>query len=306
MKHSVFYTILVAFTVFSCSKDRIDPTPKLNRYEPISTYFKTQKSPEQIFEITENDDIPIQGLQGTKVWLPKGLLMFPDGQDVDYPYTIKLVEAYCPKDMMYYQKPTTAHGNIVETEGEVRIRAFKENDYGKIEELVLKPGETFLLQMPSDSARHNLKVLYDITSNNIPDWTSEAGDAGANIEADLYFSKTDTAHRANIGKLDWINCGTLHQAFYKLSFASEVDDLTNVGIFGYIPKYKTLVQAYRQKTPALPDSCDIKIIAIGIDKDKKLYYQGLRTLVTHSGTVPIKLKPISNVELRAVLDELEN
>ncbi len=304
MKKIIYLVSVLTVVFFACSKERLHPTKNLNEYASLDPYLKSKGVLEQEFNITEEEDSPIEGNQGTKVWLPKNILMFPDGEDVDYPYRVKLLELYKPKDMIAWQMPTVAQGDILETDGTIRVRAFKADENGNEQELVLKSESTFLVQMPSDSVRADMKVFYGFVSNGRPDWTSEKEEVGANEEADLYFDDLSTSYRARIGKLGWINCGQPHQGFYKLSFSSELDDLSNVKIFCFLENYQTVILAYNQETCRMPDSSSAKIMAMAIDGDSQLYCQCMSSIVTHAANVPISLQTVSDAQLTAVLDSL--
>lgn len=308
MKTKAIQLFLITFgfslLIFSsCSRERIDSQDELNSYESIDDYLNDKKQDEQEFEITEDGTGPITGNQGTNIWIAKELLMFPDSSDVEWPFTIKLVELYTPKDMIYYQMPTVASGDILETEGEVRIRAFKVDDNGVEQELLLKPNKTYSVEMPSDSIRDNLKVYYGYESSSFTNWTDNVELVNGN-PADSYFSTTTIGHRANIGKLGWINCGTNHQGFYSITFTSETDHLDNVGIFTYVPKYKSVIQARSLLTDEMPDSSEVKIILIARNSSNELYHSYLQSTMTGTGTIDITLEPISDANLTAILDDL--
>lgn len=289
--------------LISCSRERIEPTQQLNSYEPIDDYLDSKKQEEQEFEITEEGDSPIQGLQGTKIWIAKDLLMFPDSSDVDFPFTVKLVELYTAKDMIYYQLPTVERPKILETDGEIRVRVFKEDENGVVQELLLKPDRVFAIEMPTDSVREDMKVYYGYTLNNKPDWTADVSDVNGN-SADLYFTENSNSYSAFIGKLGWINCGKPHLGFNGLTFTSETDELDNVGIFVYQPTYQTVSQAYALTSDNFEDSTFVKVIAMGINSDNELFYTYLGVELNSSGSIPITLESISDDQLTALLDSL--
>jgi len=119
--------MVAAIGVFSgCSKDRVDAEDEKSSYKSANEYLDARKQAEQEYEITEDGTGPIVAQQGTKVWAVKEKLMFPNGDAVTYPYTVKIVELYTPKDMIYYQMPSTSGLNLLTTAGEVRIKAVKE------------------------------------------------------------------------------------------------------------------------------------------------------------------------------------
>ena len=123
----IFAFVLLASVIYSgCSKERID-TRSLNKYNSPNTYLDSKKESEQEFTITADSGGPIIGNQGTKLYGSRQCLQFPNGDTVALPYTIKLVELYGAKQMIYYQMPTVAGGTILKTDGEIRYRAFKNN-----------------------------------------------------------------------------------------------------------------------------------------------------------------------------------
>jgi len=279
----IFSSLLIIFiSISSCSRERIDPTPQLNEYASLNEYFDTQKEEEQEFLIESSGMSPIIGKDSTKIWINKDQLMFADGSSVDWPIIVRLVELYSPKDMIYYQMPTVSNGNIMETEGEVRVRVFKVDSDGIEKELKLKDDMVYTIEMPSDSIRDNLKVYYGKEINGITDWTDSYTSVGGN-EADLYFDDTDYGHKATIGKLGWINCGYDHQGFYSLSFNSEVDELQNVKIFTFATLYKSVISAYNNVTAEMPLNTDVKVIAMAINAQGEFFYlqTGRKILLEH-------------------------
>ena len=303
LTHIIAISIISIIAISSCSRERIEPTPQMNTYEPVSTYMDTKKAEEQIIEIDTSGTAPIIGKDSTRIWIGKEILMFPDGSDVEWPFTIKLVELYTPKDMIYYQMPTVAGVKVLETEGEIRIRAYKEDSNGIEQELLLKPNKTFAIEMPSDSLRNDMKVYYGKDEGNFTDWTTNVTSIGGN-SGDLYFSTATDGHQANIGKLGWVNCGKEHLGFNNITFSSEDDDLNNVGIFTYVPKYQSVIQAYNMTTAGIKDSSEVKIIAIGVNASNELYHTYIGATIYTDGIIPITLTPISDAELTSILDDL--
>jgi hypothetical protein len=288
--------LLSASLFFSnCSKDRIEENEKsLNEYESINSYFDVKKQEEQEFIIDSTGTGPIIGNQGTKIWTGKQCLMFPNGDSVTWPYTIKLVELYTAKDMIYYQMPTITAGALLKTEGEIRLRAFKDGT-----ELLLRPDPCqHQIEMPSTAPQNGMQVYNGITTNNHPDWVA---DNPVNL-----FSATAYGHLANIHQLGWINCGLWagSNSNATLTFASTTDNLANVGIFIYFPATKTVMQAYDLSSQAIPLGSNAKIVAIGINSSGDLfhYYQSLT--VNASAAIEVTMSAISDAALTTLLDNL--
>ena len=281
------------FFVFSCSKDRIEQK-QLNQYSSINTYLDSKKQAEQEFIIDSSGTGPIIGNQGTKIWIGKQCLMFPNGDSVTWPFTIKLVELYKPKDMIYYQMPTISSGTILKTDGEIRLRAFKDGI-----ELLLKPTPCMAqIEMPCAAPQSGMHVLNGLTTSGHPDWID-------NSPVNLF--TTDTAsYIAYITVLGWINCGQLAGSTSNstLTFASTVDDLTNVGIFIYFPGTKTVMQAYNSASSSIPNGSAVKMVAIGIDASGNLFSFSQTQTVNANAQVDIVLSATTDAALTTVLDGL--
>ena len=95
------------------------------------------------------------------------------------------------------------------------------------------------------------------------------------------FTTTVTAYAASIARLGWINCGQNagSSPTSSLTFASTVDDLTNVGIFVYFPATKTVMQVYNMSSLPIPNGSNVKIICIAVDASGNLFsYDNTKTI----------------------------
>jgi hypothetical protein len=292
---TVFLLLLSTSFFNSCSKDRIEATEEeeLSEYESINNYYNTKKQDEQEFVIDTSGTAPIQGHEGTKIWVSKEKLMFANGDSVHWPYTVKLIELYPAKDMIYYQMPTIADGNLLTSHGEVKITAFKDG-----EELVLRPQCTWTVEMPNTSQESFMKTYYGELVSNITNWiNTPAGN----------FTTTSYGYTAEMQQLGWISCAKLpvfsgNNTTY--NFTSSTDNLTNVSKFIYLPNYKSLMQLYSSTSGNLPVGENIKIIFIGIDSSNKLFYYFNETQVEVNTTIDLSLTEITDANLTAVLNSL--
>jgi len=292
--------ISAGIIVFSCSKDRIQQEPELNTYSSPNTYLDSKKQAEQEFDIDTTGSGPIIGNQGTKIWLGKDCLMFPNGDSVTYPFKIKLVELYKPKDMIYYQMPTVASGNILETDGEIRLRAFKNGT-----ELVLKPNPCFAqIEMPNNAPENYMRVHYGFSNTN---WTDNPSTLGVSSSLNPVFSQTSYGYLAQIAKLGWINCGynAASSPSSSLTFTSSVDDLTNVGIFIYIPTKKTVMQVTNNFTSdQIPNGTSVKVILIGIGSNGNLYSFDQQLTVNSNTQIDVTMAATTDANLTSHLNSL--
>ncbi|NSW44705.1 MAG: hypothetical protein HPY79_02600 [Bacteroidales bacterium] len=295
-KIQILLTLSLSSLFFlQCSKERIEEKQQINDYEPINNYFDDKKQQEQEFVIDTNGQGPIIGNQGTKIWAIKSNLMYPNGDSVYFPFTVKLVELYTPKDMIYYQMPTVASGILLTTGGEIRIRAFKNG-----QELMLRPNKTWAVEMPSTTPLNGMKIHYGVESSGIVNWVQNPNED---------FTVTSYGYLGLISRLGWIGCGkqavTTGTNFTNYTFSSATDNLQNVATFMYFPNLKSLMQVYNQTSGIAPVDDTVKIVMMGINNQQQLYYYYLKTTVsTVNNHLNISLSPISDAAMTALLDSL--
>jgi hypothetical protein len=262
----------------------------------------SKKQQEQEFTIDTSGSGPIIGNQFTKIWMGKQCLMFPNGDSVTWPFTIKLVELYKPKDMIYYQMPTVASSGILKTEGEIRLRAFKNGT-----ELLLKPDPCMSqIEMPNAAPQNNMRVFYGFETSGLPDWTDNPSLLGVTTTLNPVFSATSYGYAAPIARLGWINCGLQAGGTSNstLSFSSTVDDLTNVAIFIYFPSTKTVMQVHNLASGQIPNGSAVKIIAIAVNGSGQLYSFYQTQTVSASASVDVTMSATSDASLTSLLDGL--
>jgi len=288
-------SIILSITIFAtCKKDRIEDKP-LKEYKSLNEYLDSKKQQDQEFIIDTPGKCPIIGKYGTQICPSKSNIMYINKNDsVNYPYKIKLIELYTPKDMIYYQLPSVGAGNILTTAGELRIRAYKDTA-----ELVLRPSKSWsIVSIPNKATVDGMKQYYGNTMNNITDWTTNPiGD----------FGKTDTSYFGLIQKLGWIACDKDASSANSVTvtFASTTDNLLNVGIFIYIPSTKTVMQIKNLVSDKIPTGTVIKIIVFGQDASNDFYlFNKEMTLGQNNETLDISLSKTTESELTAKLDAL--
>ncbi len=286
-------TVVTLVLCCSCSKERSEPKNDKKQYGQMNNYLDSKKQQEQVYEINSSGDGPLVGNQGSKIWGSKDNLMYPNGDSVQWPFTIKLVELYTPKDMIYWQMPTVSDGILLTTGGEIRIRAFKDD-----QELVLRPGKIWTIEMPNSAPLDSMQIYYGVENSSFVDWINNpVGN----------FNITTYGYSGEIEKLGWVACGKL--AFHDVStasttFFSSKDDLSNISIFIYMPHLKGLMQVYDQTSAILPQGEEAKIIAMGIDGNQQLYYYYQDSLVKSNDHIEVTLDSTSDGALTTLLNSL--
>jgi len=292
-------TMLVIYT--ACKKDRIEESV-LNAYESPNNYLDSKKEAEQEFEITSDSSSgPIIGNQGTHIWGGRSCLMYPNGDSVTLPFTVKLVELYTPKQMIYYQMPTVASDTILETDGEIRLRAFKNGT-----ELLLKPGCSWSIKMPNTAPENYMRIFYGFQTANYVNWTDNPSSLGVTTSFSPIFATTTDGYLASIVKLGWINCDFKQGSStnYQLTFASSTDNLTNVAIFIYFPATKTVMQVYNMASGSIPSGAAVKIVAIAVNTSGQLFSYYHNLTVTAAAQLEVTMAATTDPAIEALLNSL--
>lgn len=297
-KLNLFTTLLIATTLLtatvlntSCKKDRIEAPEEdqLNEYSSVNSYLDSKKQQEQEFVITGSSNDTIVGNQGTRIYGGKNCLADANGDTIDYPFSIHLVELYTPKDMIYWQMPTVASGNILETDGEIRIRATKNG-----QELFLSCPYGF--EMPNASPNSNMTIFTGADNGSYVNWSNTA----------TPFTLTSYGYLGSTSTFGWLNAdiqvGT--GSGNTLTFTSQVDDLTNVGIFIYIPATRTVMQVYNMTSGLIPNGSSIKIVMIAVDGSGQLFSYTESRTVNSSATIDMSLSQTTDAALTSYLDNL--
>jgi hypothetical protein len=282
--------IAVTTLVFSCKKDRIETPEQLTAYEPINTYLDQKKQPEQDFLITGPSNDTIIGNQGTKIYGAKNCLRDANNDTIDYPFNVKLVELYTPKDMIYWQMPTMGSGNALNSDGEIRVRAVKNNV-----ELTLASSCPFAVEMPNGSPA-STKTIYSGNDNGtFVDW----------INTSTPFSTTTYGYKGFVNNLGWISCAEqVATGGNKVSFTSTTDDLTNVGIFIFIPATKTLAQGYNKTVSGIPNGSSVKIVLMAQDNNGDLFSYTKTRTISGNTSIDVSLSPTTDAALTSHLNGL--
>lgn len=284
--------IAVTTLFYSCKKDRIEtPEPEqLTAYEPINTYLDSKKQQEQEFIITQSSNDTLQGNQGTRIYGGKNCLRDSNNDTIDYPFSIKLVELYTPKDMIYWQMPTVGSGNALDSDGEIRVLAEKNS-----QPLTLTTGCPYYVEMPNGAPVSTKNIFTGNDNGTFIDW----------LDSGSPFTTTSYGYLGAVNTLGWVSCAEkVATGGHSVSFTSTTDDLTNVGIFIYIPATTTVMQGYNQKVTGVPSGASVKIVLMAQDNNGDLFsYTDSRT-INGNTSIDISLSPTTDAALTSHLNGL--
>ena len=296
-------TLLVLATTLifsSCSRDRIERD--LNTYESPNAYLDSKKQDEQVFVIDSAGEGPIIGNQGTAIWGSIDCLQLPTGGPVTYPFLVKLVELYTPKDMIYYRMPTVSAGMPLETAGEIRLRAEKDG-----QQLSLSQPCAFKVSMPNAAPQLNyMNVYYGNENGDVVDWTTDLGVWGITQTQNPVFDLDTIGYTAFIEKLGWINAdrAVANSGTFSITFDSDEDDLSNVMFFAYLPDSKTVLQSIDGVISGIPAGSLAKVVAIAVNASGDLFHYYEEVTVNGNVTSTIVMQGITDPQLTNLLDSL--
>jgi len=296
-KYSALSLVMVLFSsllIVACKKDRIEepeeqPEAK-TEYASADEYFDSKKTEEQEFVIENEDGTdPITGKEGTKIYISKNCLEFPNGDTVGFPYTVKLVELYKPIDMVFWEMPTVSNSKILDTDGEVRVRAFKDGT-----ELQLNGNCPVKVELPNTNPDPKMEV-----------YLGEGSDPVNWVSTNTNFDTTYFGYSANINKLGWINVDKLPDpGVHTITYESDSAILTNVKIFIYFPSLGGVMQVYDQESYLIPDAYSIKTFCIAVDASKNLFYFNSDLTISSDVTLNVLLSPVTDPDLTTYLNGL--
>lgn len=305
MKNKIHLLLLVFSVVFmfisSCSKQRIE----MNEYESPNDFMYNNRPEEQTFVLNGDSGGPIIGNQNTHLWMDSSIFMYPNGNDVSYPIIIKLIEIYKTKDMELYAMPTVAQGSLLVTAGEIRVRAFKDND-----ELVLKPGKVYPALTPAANPTPQMSIFYGKEVGNIIDWMDNASDVSSNAGIDaLEFIQPDSGefYGLLVPVMGWINCDYFYDSpdpLTSITFESDDDDLTNVMKFLYFPDIKSVMQIYETSGTNIPIGSTVKVLCFAQNSSGSMFHYYEQLTVAANQTVNVTMTEISEADLLTLMDDL--
>lgn len=279
--------ILIVSAFYGCSKDRIET--ELKSYESLDSYYDSKKPEEQEYIIDTLGECPLTGNLGTHICINKPDLQFPNGDSVYFPYTLKLIELYSPKDMIYYSiLNNTSNGNFY-CKGEVKITTFK-NDT----QLSLRTDKYYEVELMDTISSQSIRV-YNEDSNNPFTWKQTTN----------LFSDTEYGYQAFVSNFGWIS-GGLPLQFEEpasISFTSATDNLETVRKYVYLPNHSCLYEI-TGTSALIPIGEPAKIIMIGIDGSNKLYNYYTEQTFSENTTIDVSLTEISDEGLTQLLNEL--
>lgn len=285
--------ITCCIMIAACSKERITHPS----FEPMDEFFNEHKVDEQEFIITNEDtDGPIVGNQGSKIYVSKRLFKFPSRSDaVDFPYTIKLVELYKNKDVIFYQFPTPHGSGALNNGGEIRVRAYKDN-----EELVLKSGSSYLSSFSSAVTEQNMNSFQGtVTSDDKFSAWNAASDGSTVVVSNDEYAFTSFLMGWITPAVNNPGTGTGSITFTVNGTGGEFIDLAVV-----FKNFHCVLTGNNLKLEGIPVGESATVIGMAKDQKGKFRLHKADITTSSSATIELKMDEISEADLLTTLDAL--
>lgn len=159
----------------TCQYNTLTPNPASpTTPSAIKAIFLSNRSNDKQ-SFTINSGIPSQlvGTKGTKISIPENAFVNASGSSVSGNVTIEILEVMDQSSMIWYGLPTMSNGRILESGGELMVKAFANG-----QELGLANGIELEIEMPSDNNKPEMTLYYGMeTKTEIGDVNWLLGDS---------------------------------------------------------------------------------------------------------------------------------
>ncbi len=288
----IFLSLIVAsIAVTSCNKDRIDEEPE---FESMDAFFNKNKPQEQEFIITSDSGSgPVVGKDGTELWGFRDVLMYPNGDTVPFPYSLKLIELYTYKDMILFQMPSLSGTSILETGGEIKVRACHAGN-----ELVVIPGKFYPVVLSTTPTVANMKVYQGNHPNDEYGNWNLSSDGSTVIDTGKY--------GLGLAKLGWQNCGKngASTGTTDIVFTTDKQGGEFISLFLAGQNYHGMLQGSDLKIENAPIGESVTVVAMAMDQNDNFYLHKQTVTVTANLTIVLTMNKVSEAALLSELGGL--
>lgn len=133
--------------------------------ETKAMFLANRHNDKETFTVNTELTTQIIASKGTKILIPKNAFEYPSGGIVTGNVTVDVLEVHTQSSMIWYGMPTMSNGRILESGGELMVKA-----YANGQELGLANGVNLKIEMPSDNYNSNMTLYYGVeTKSNTGD-----------------------------------------------------------------------------------------------------------------------------------------
>lgn len=273
----------------SCSKERTEKQVQ-TEYANLDDFYNQNQPDEQTFVIDSTGGDTVTGHDGTKIWgIPKNIFMVKSTQqDISYPYTLKLIEAYSIKNMIFSKLPGIAQGSLLHSGGELKITAFKNSA-----ELAIKNNCFLPFRAPAANPVSGLGVFYGFTNGTTNDWNIDVLQTGYLFASDIVtsLSISGNGYLTHIAKLGWLNLGKkiTPVAQDNITFTATGTNTNYIDVYIVFNNLHNYIKVANLAASNLPDGEPVTVFAIAKSTSGTMYYFKNNYTITNGLQIPLTM-----------------
>jgi len=277
----------------ACKKDRVPQ----DDYQDMDSFYDDNKEQEQEYQIDSSGcqcsfgggPCMLTCSLGTRLCVAAGMFADANGNDISYPFKIKVVELYTIKHMLLWRLPSVSGGNILETSAEIRVRAFKNND-----ELHLKPGMAYYMEMANMPViNHDMHVYYAPNT----DWQLATDPISV-------VSDTLSYYRLLVGQMGFVSAARLHSSSSPnttITLTVPGTNTQNIQSYLSFSNFKGLMRITNLVSGPVPEGEQVKMVAFGKKQTNDYVLHEQSFAVSSNQTIPLSMQVVTLSALLAAL-----
>lgn len=319
-KNTLFLSLIVCIAfVLGCKKKEVN-SPSINpaANAPVNTpitsgisdFFSENGCKPQSFTVNTTYIQTFYTTKGAIIHIYPNAFVTQSGQAVTGNVKFEITEVYTKKDMILTNAPTISIGELIESGGEVYLKATQNN-----QELKLSGNDKVNIELPTFQTNPPaMNEFYTTSLDKNNDWKplNSAGNSVTVAPADsnnMGYVYTPSFYSFFTDSVNWVNCdffpvNPLTNTEPKITIQSNIND-TNVAIFLSLDNQKTVVNfyhldgyaAHQWVTYRIPIGANAHIVAIS-KVNSQYYYCIAPVNITNNCTftIPLIATTIDNIK----------
>ncbi len=251
-----------------------------------------------------NYDYTVTTKRGIKLTFDREGFSYLDGNPVIGPVELEVLELYTKGDMILYNRPSVSGGEILDSQGFLRIRASQKG----VDLLYNAPID---IEVPPGVAKPGMEMFLGTTEGDPqPTWTrAERSDSSSSWGE---FGEYRTRFFTN-SDLGWINCDRFYYStdtsYTEISPVMQGFDPKNSAVFMLIDSLNSVLSVYptltgRYVTRNVPVGTSVTLIAISNYKSE-FYYGVKKGQVGMTTVFELGMERITEATLKSTIENLK-
>lgn len=133
-------------------------SPNLERDNKLKTWLNPEV---QTFSINPLQGATLEGKDGSLIIVPKNAFVDKNGQLIQQPVTMEVIEALKISDMIAYNLTTTSNGKALSSGGMIYMQP-----YSLGEQVNINPNAPLYIEIPTDNYQTNMQSWHGVVDNN--------------------------------------------------------------------------------------------------------------------------------------------